>query len=102
MESPIRLTSSRVVHEGRLMRLRLDDVILPRGTADVYEYAEIKHGATTLAVEDNLEVWLVNEWKYAVGRRSLEAVSGGMSQGRSRKIPLIVNCGRRWVSPPRK
>lgn len=81
MDSPIRVTGSRLLHQGRLMRLRLDNVILPRGTEDVYEYAEIKNGSTTLAVEDNLDVWLVNEWKYAVGRRSLEAVSGGMEPG---------------------
>ncbi|HXJ41089.1 MAG TPA: NUDIX hydrolase [Bryobacteraceae bacterium] len=63
------------------MRLREDSVVLPRGTTAIYEYVEIKHGATTLAVEDNLDVWLVREWKYAVGRYSLEAVSGGTEPG---------------------
>ena len=63
------------------MRLRLDEVILPKGTPTTYEYAEIKHGATTLAVEENLDVWLVREWKYAIGRYSLEAVSGGIEEG---------------------
>lgn len=81
MENPIRRTASRWVHEGRLVRLREDSVILPRGTEATYEYVEIKHGATTLAVEENLDVWLVREWKYAVGRYSLEAVSGGMEPG---------------------
>jgi len=81
MEDPIRLISSRWIHQGRLAKVREDKVILPRGTEDTYEYLEIKAGATTLAVEDNLDVWLVHEWKYAVGRYSLEAVSGGIELG---------------------
>jgi len=81
MENPIRRTASRWVHQGRLVRLREDSVVLPKGTADTYEYVEIKHGSTTLAVEDNLDVWLVKEWKYAVARHSLEAVSGGIEPG---------------------
>jgi len=42
---------------------------------------EIKHGASTLAMEDNGDVWLVKEWKYAVGRPSIEVVSGGIEVG---------------------
>ncbi len=58
--------------------MRLDEVILPKGSAATYEYVEIKHGSTTLAVEDNLDVWLVREWKYAINRYSLEVPSGGI------------------------
>lgn len=63
------------------MSLREDTVILPRGSEATYEYVEIKPGSTTLAVEDNLDVWLIREWKYAIGRYSLEAVSGGIEPG---------------------
>ncbi len=78
MESPVRRVSSRWVHQGRIVSLRLDEVILPKGSAATYEYVEIKHGSTTLAVEDNLDVWLVREWKYAINRYSLEVPSGGI------------------------
>jgi len=81
MTDPIQLVSSRWVHRGRIVNLREDQVILPRGTPATYEYVEVKPGATTLAVEDNLDVWLVREWKYAIGRYSLEAVSGGIEPG---------------------
>ncbi len=81
MEPPVRLVSSRWIHQGRISRLREDQVILRKGTPDTYEYLEIKSGSTTLAVEENLDVWLVREWKYAIGRYSLEAVSGGMEPG---------------------
>ncbi len=81
MENPIRLISSRQVHEGRLVRLREDRVLLPLGTEALYEYVEIKQGSSTLAMEDNGDVWLVREWKYALGRPTIEVVSGGLEPG---------------------
>jgi 8-oxo-dGTP pyrophosphatase MutT (NUDIX family) len=81
MTNPIRRTASRQIYEGNLVRLREDSVVLPRGTEMIYEYVEIKHGSSTLAMEDNGDVWLVREWKYAIGRPSLEVVSGGIEPG---------------------
>src|SRR5512132_760830 len=81
MRNAVTLLSSRLVHEGRLVRLREDRVVLPRGTEDLYEFVEIKHGASVLALEENGDVWLVREWKYAIDRPSLEVVSGGMEPG---------------------
>lgn len=81
MTNPIRRTASRQIYEGNLVRLREDSVVLPRGTEAIYEYVEIKHGSSTLAMEDNGDVWLVREWKYAINRPSLEVVSGGIEPG---------------------
>src|SRR4028118_984922 len=78
MESPVRLVRSRWVHQGRIAKLRIDQVVLPKGSEDTYEYLEIKPGASVLAMEDNGDVWLVREWKYAIERLSLEVVSGGI------------------------
>jgi ADP-ribose pyrophosphatase len=83
MECNVRLISSREVHRGNLVRLREDKVVLPQGTEALYEYVEIKHGSSTLALEDNGDVWLVKEWKYAIGRPSVEVVSGGLEPGES-------------------
>ena len=81
MTNPIRRTSSRLIHQGRLVRLCEDSVVLPRGTETTYEHVEIKNGSSTLAMEDNGDVWLVREWKYAIDRPSLEVVSGGIEPG---------------------
>jgi len=81
MTNHIRRISSREIHKGNLVTVRLDNVILPRGTEALYERVEIKHGASTLAMEDNGDVWLVREWKYAIDRPSLEVVSGGIEPG---------------------
>src|SRR5215472_4561360 len=81
MRNLVRLVSSRNVHQGNLVRLREDRVLLPLGTESIYEYVEIKHGSSVLAMEENGDVWLVLEWKYAIDRPSLEVVSGGIEPG---------------------
>ena len=78
MRNLVKRLSSRQVHDGNLVQLRLDQVVLPHGTQATYEYVEIKHGSSVLAMEDNGDVWLVLEWKYAIDRPSLEVVSGGI------------------------
>jgi 8-oxo-dGTP pyrophosphatase MutT (NUDIX family) len=81
MQNLVRRVSSRNIHQGNLVHLREDRVVLPHGTEAVFEFVEIKHGSSTLAMEDNGDVWLVREWKYAVDRPSLEVVSGGIEAG---------------------
>ena len=78
MENLVKLLSSTHIHRGRLVQLREDRVVLPHGSEAVYEFVEIKHGSSVLAMEDNGDVWLVLEWKYAIDRPSLEVVSGGI------------------------
>jgi ADP-ribose pyrophosphatase len=81
MTNPVRRVSTEQIHEGRLVRLSLDSVVLPRGTETIFERVEIKNGASAIAMEENGDVWLVREWKYAVDRPSLEVVSGGIEPG---------------------
>ena len=78
MDAPVKRLDSKWIHQGRISRLRLDRVLLPKGSEDTYEYLEIKSGSSVLAMEDNGDVWLVREWKYAIERLSLEVVSGGI------------------------
>lgn len=66
------------MHSGNLVRLREDHVLLPKGSEARYEYVEIKPGSSVLALDTDDHVTLVREWKYAIGRPSLEVVSGGM------------------------
>jgi hypothetical protein len=35
------------------VRLREDRVLLPHGTEAIYEFVEIKHGSSVLAMEEN-------------------------------------------------
>src|SRR4051794_3891247 len=83
MKNPIRRTASRQAYDGNLVRVRVDDVILPRGTGAVFEFVEVNPGVCVLPLTDQLEVTLIREWKYAVDRPSIECVCGGLEPGES-------------------
>jgi 8-oxo-dGTP pyrophosphatase MutT (NUDIX family) len=58
-----------------------DEVIRPDGTDDTYATIKIKAGAEVLALDDEGFVYLVKEFRYAIGRETIEAVGGGMAEG---------------------
>ncbi len=78
MDAPVKRLSSRQVYNGRIVKLWEERVVQRHGTETTYERVEIKSGASVLAVDEDLQVWLVREWKYALNRVTLEVVSGGM------------------------
>jgi ADP-ribose pyrophosphatase len=90
MPRPIQLSESREVYRGRIMRIREDHVVLPRGSHAVFNVAEIREGATVLALDGEMHAHLIREYKWAVDRVSVEAISGGIEEGES---PL--DCARR-------
>jgi 8-oxo-dGTP pyrophosphatase MutT (NUDIX family) len=53
-----------------------DDVIQPDGEHGTYATVTLKAGVAILAVRDDDQVVLVRQFRYALGRESLEVVSG--------------------------
>ena len=45
MRNLVRRVSSRWIHQGNLVQLREDRVVLPHGSEALYEFVEIKHGS---------------------------------------------------------
>ena len=89
MKNPIRLKSSRDAYEGNLVRVRVDDVVLPRGTEATFEFVRIKPGICVLPVDEDRNVYLIREWKYAVGRPSIENICGGIEDGEAARDAAI-------------
>ncbi len=69
----------KYAHE--LLEVYEDDVIRPDGEPGRYAIAKIKPGASTLAVDDEGFAYLAKEFRYAIGRESLEVVGGTMDEG---------------------
>jgi ADP-ribose pyrophosphatase len=63
------------------MRVREDQVIRPGGSVGFFGVVDMVSGSSVLAIDGNDEVYLVREYKYAVGRDSLEVVSGAIDAG---------------------
>ncbi len=70
--------SSRAQYENPWMRVREDRVIRPGGSEGLFGVVDMVGGSSVLAIDHDDSVYLVREYKYAVGRDSLEVVSGAI------------------------
>jgi ADP-ribose pyrophosphatase len=59
----------------------VDQVIRPDGKDGQHVVVHIKPGVCVLAVDEDRNVYLTKEFHYAVGRDSVEGVSGGVEPG---------------------
>lgn len=73
---PWRILNSTEVYSDPWLHVKKDDVIRPDGQPGTHSVVTIKPGVCVLAWQDG-DVFLTEEFHYAVGRTTLEAVSGG-------------------------
>ncbi len=78
---PHKLISRRLIYRNPWLSLTENTVERPDRARSVFGIVEMKPGATVVAVNGEGEVVLVREFKIAVGRETLEAVSGGIEDG---------------------
>ena len=81
---------SKVVYQGKILSLRLDDVILPNGKSSKREVVEHAGAVAVVAVTNDQKVLLVKQYRYPVGEVLLELPAGGLNQG---EAPL--KCAKR-------
>lgn len=78
---PWRIKESNTVYADPFVDLQVDQVIRPDGKDGQHVVVTIKPGVCVIALDENRNVHLTKEFHYAVGRDSLEAVSGGIEPG---------------------
>ncbi|MEQ9410888.1 MAG: NUDIX hydrolase [Fuerstiella sp.] len=89
---PWQILKTTDVYTDPWLKVRRDDVIRPDGDPGTHSVVTIKPGVCVLAFQGN-DVFLTEEFHYAVGRVTLEAVSGGRE---SDEPPL--DCARRELA----
>lgn len=73
----IRQLSSRVVYRNAWMTVREDQVERDNGEPGIYGVVEKHDSAVILPVESDF-IYLVEQYRYAIGRRSLELPQGSL------------------------
>jgi len=58
-----------------------DKVIRPDGKPGIFGTVRMKPGVSVLALDDNGFVYLTDEYHYALGKNSIETISGGIDTG---------------------
>jgi len=76
-ENPWETLASRIVYANAWLRLREDTVIHPGGHQGIYGVVEMRPSVGIVALNDAGEVALVTQWRYALGRVSVEIPTGG-------------------------
>jgi ADP-ribose pyrophosphatase len=69
------------VYSDPWIAVRCDQVTRPDGKPGTHSVVTIKPGVSVLAVDEEQNVFLTDEFHYAIGRNSLESVSGGIDEG---------------------
>jgi 8-oxo-dGTP pyrophosphatase MutT (NUDIX family) len=78
---PWKIKSSEQRYQDKWVTLRVDQVIRPDKTEGTFAVVDMVQGASTLAIDDEGFVYLTEEFRYAVGRQSIEVVSGAIDEG---------------------
>jgi len=78
---PWHIKTSAVMYEDPWVSVRRDEVVRPDGLDGSYAIVAIKPGVCVVAIDDDGFVHLTEEFHYAVGRVTIEGVSGGIESG---------------------
>ncbi len=78
---PYTVLHSRPVYENPWLKVREDRVSRAEGEEESFGVVTMRPGVSVLAMEESGEVYLMREFKYALGESSLEVVSGAIESG---------------------
>lgn len=78
---PWTIKETRSIYRDKLMEVFEDEVIKPDGTDGTYATVRFKDGAAILALDDEGFVYLVKEFRYALGRKDVAIVGGAIDEG---------------------
>ena len=73
--------SSKLIYDGRAVRLRLDTVKMPSGRETTREIVEHSDCVAIIAIDDEDNVLLVNQFRKPVEKELLEIPAGGIEPG---------------------
>ncbi len=83
---PWTIVQSNEVYRDAWMTVRMDNVIRPDGEPGTYSTVRIKPGVCVIPVADDGTCYLTKEFHYAVGRDTIEGISGGIEDGETPEV----------------
>ncbi len=78
-----RQISSEDVFEGKVLHVFRDEIALPSGIHSMREYAKHRGAVAVVALDEKENVYLVRQYRYAIGRTTLEIPAGKLELGES-------------------
>ena len=81
MDLTERKVSGKEVYHGRLVRVRVDDVVLPNGHRTTREVVDHVDGVAILALDEGNHVLTVTQYRYVFEKPLLEIPAGKLEEG---------------------
>ena len=98
----LHVLGTRRVFEGRIMNVRVDDVLYPNGNRSTVEVVEHNGGVCVIAQPDPASIVLVRQFRPAIGRELWEVPAGKLEAGEDPRVAaereLIEETGYRCAS----
>jgi len=73
--------SSKIIYDGRALKLRVDEVLKPNGKTTTREIVEHKDCVAVVVLDHKDNVILVKQYRKAVGKHLLEIPAGSIDNG---------------------
>jgi ADP-ribose pyrophosphatase len=90
-----RLIDSDVIHRGRVLEFRIDQVETPDGHRARREIAGHPGGVAIVAIDEDGDVLFVRQWRHAIGRALLEIPAGTLDRDPAGRIEDHARAARR-------
>jgi len=81
MDKTEKTLASCTVFDGRVIHVKHDRVLCPNGQESMREIVEHRGGVAVLAVTEHNEIFLVRQYRYALGCEMLEIPAGKLEKG---------------------
>src|SRR4051794_27143013 len=78
---PWKIRSTREVYRDAWVSLTVDQVHRPDGEPGTYAVVAVPPGVCVVAIDDHGVAHLTEEFRYAIGRPSIEGAGGGVDEG---------------------
>lgn len=78
---PWTIKESKSIFKSDFLELKNDQVITPDGKNGEYATVEMKPGVCTLAIDEENNIYLTKQFRYALQSESLEVIAGGIDEG---------------------
>jgi 8-oxo-dGTP pyrophosphatase MutT (NUDIX family) len=78
---PWTIKDTRQIYKNEFIEVFEDQVIQPDGKDGEYATVRMKPGVCILAIDDEENVYLTRQFRYALGAESLEVIAGGIEDG---------------------
>lgn len=102
---PWKIKGSSIKYKNKWISVREDEVVRPDGKSGIFGIVEMVPGVSVLPMDEHGNIYLTREFRYAIGKDSIEVISGAIDRGESvlkaakRELKEELGCiAKEWVN----